>query len=97
MHQMLWIDQLGQDVRYGFTLLLRDRGFTVVAALALASASPPRPVSSPSSTLSSCEGSRSLIPIVWWRLRCAIREIGSSASAIQTSTTGSAPRAASRL
>jgi hypothetical protein len=36
MRQMLWVDQLRQDLRYAVTLLTRDRGFTLVAALALA-------------------------------------------------------------
>ena len=33
---MLWVDQLGQDLRYALALLTRDRAFTFVAALALA-------------------------------------------------------------
>ena len=33
---MLWVDQLGQDIRYALALLRRDRAFTFVAALALA-------------------------------------------------------------
>ena len=36
MRQALWVDQLGQDLRYALTLLTRDRAFTLVAALALA-------------------------------------------------------------
>ena len=36
MRQMLWVDQLRQDLRYALTLLTRDRAFTLVAALALA-------------------------------------------------------------
>ena len=36
MRPMLWVDQLGQDTRYALALLRRDRGFTFVAALALA-------------------------------------------------------------
>jgi predicted permease len=36
MRQVLWVDQLRQDLRYALTLLTRDRGFTLVAALALA-------------------------------------------------------------
>ena len=36
MRQVLWVDQLGQDLRYALTLLTRDRAFTLVAALALA-------------------------------------------------------------
>ena len=36
MRQVLWIDQLLQDIRYAFRVLTRDRGFSFVAALALA-------------------------------------------------------------
>ena len=36
MRQGLWVDQLGQDLRYALTLLTRDRAFTLIAALALA-------------------------------------------------------------
>jgi hypothetical protein len=36
MRQMLWVDQLRQDIRYAFKVLTRDRGFSFVAALALA-------------------------------------------------------------
>ncbi|HKQ18814.1 MAG TPA: ABC transporter permease, partial [Candidatus Eisenbacteria bacterium] len=31
-----WLEQLGQDVRYGWRVLLRDRGFTVITILILA-------------------------------------------------------------
>jgi len=31
-----WLEQLGQDVRYGVRVLLRDRGFTIVTILILA-------------------------------------------------------------
>ena len=33
---MLWIDQLRQDIRCALRVLGRDKGFTLVAALALA-------------------------------------------------------------
>ena len=32
----IWLDQLAQDLRYGFRILLKDRGFTSLAVLVLA-------------------------------------------------------------
>mgnify|MGYP005613893075 CR=1 FL=1 len=74
MRQVLWVDQLRQDLRYALTLLTCDRAFTFVAALALA--------------LTTCGGllvnrwlSRSASELFLWPLAIVVLALGGVRSA----------------